>query len=488
MLLRECSDVLALPLSIIFRKSLSTGILPQLWKISRVSPIFKSGSRAEPLNYQPISLTSICCKVMERLIALHIIAYLERNDLMCIRQFGFRRGRSAEDQLLLTYGDVVRMVDDGQVVDMVYMDYSKAFDLVNHVIMLRKLRELGFSSQIISWTEGFLSGRAMFVTVGGQDSEIEPVLSGVPQGSVLGPLLFIIYANHLAASFTCKWYAYADDFKLYCSIPVGNTGDPSQQVQMDLNALWRVSTSWNLRLNPRKCVVIRFGTGSRKTENSDQSGYFLNNVKLPAVESHRDLGVLVDSALKFHVHINAIVGKANALACQILRATVRRDMNFMVTLFISHVRPILDYASSLWNVGYLGDIIKLESVQRRWTREVEGMSGLDYRDRLVTLELFSIRGRMLRADLIKVWKAFNAEINVGLEGLLERSFHGSTRGHDLKLSIPRCRTEARRRFWGVRCVTAWNALPWDVVMCPSVETFKRKLDLFMGDKLYCTSV
>ena len=116
MLLKECSDVLALPLSIIFRKSLSTGILPQLWKISRVSPIFKSGSRAEPLNYRPISLTSTCCKVMERLIAQHIMAYLERNDLMCIRQFGFRRGRSAEDQLLLTYGDVVRMVDDGQVV------------------------------------------------------------------------------------------------------------------------------------------------------------------------------------------------------------------------------------------------------------------------------------------------------------------------------------------------------------------------------------
>ena len=488
MLLKRCADVLALPLSIIFGRSLSSGTLPQLWKVSRVSPIFKGGSRSVPLNYRPISLTSTCCKAMERIVSEHIVNYLEQNELLSGRQFGFRQGRSAEDQLLLTYGNVVRLVDRGRVVDVVYMDYSKAFDVVNHAVLLQKLRALGFSSQIVSWTEEFLTNRTLFVTVGGQDSESKPVLSGVPQGSVLGPLLFLIYANYLASNLSCNWYAYADDFKLYCTLPLENQGSSSRHLQDDLDEISRVSTSWNLRLNPQKCAVIRFGPGSRRILDPNHSGYFLNGVELLAVESHRDLGVLVDSSLKFHVHINAIVGKASALANQILRGTVCRDMDFMVTLFISHIRPILDYASSVWSVGYVGDLVKLESVQRRWTREVKDMSRLAYGRRLKLLHLFSIRGRMQRSDLIKVWKAFNAEVDVGLAGLLERNFHESTRGHNLKLSNPLCRGDARRRFWSVRCVAVWNELPQDIVQSETVEAFKRKLDAFMGDRFYLTAV
>ena len=129
---------------------------------------------------------------------------------------------------------------------------------------------------------------------------------------------------------------------------------------------------------------------------------------------------------------------------------------------------------------------KLVRVQRRWTREAEGMAGLDYRARLLRLGLFSIYGRFHRADLIKIWKAFNSDIDVGLLGLLERQSHGATRGHGFKLSIPLCRGEVRRRCWGVRSVGVWNGLPEDVVQSASLETFKKRLDQFMGEKLYET--
>ena len=276
--------------------------------------------------------------------------------------------------------------------------------------------------------------------------------------------------------------------KLYGTLPLEQHGGPSRHLQEDLSEILRVSASWNLRFNPQKCSVIRFGPRSEGTMVPNHSVYFLNGTELPAVESQRDLGVLVDSSLRFHVHVNAIVGEASGLASQILRGTVCREVDFMVTLFISHIRPILDYASSVWGVGFVGDMIKLESVQRRWSRETKGMSRLNYRARLTSMGLFSICGRMLRTDLVKVWKAFNGEVDVGLTGLLERRFHDSTRGHDFKLSVPLCRSEVRRRFWNVRCVLAWNELPQGVVGSGTVEVFKGRLDAFMGDRFYHTNV
>ena len=158
----------------------------------------------------------------------------------------------------------------------------------------------------------------------------------------------------------------------------------------------------------------------------------------------------------------------------------------MVELFVSHVRPIMDYGSVLWNVGYVGDIVKLERVLRRWTREIDGVGGLDYGSRLRRLGMFSVYGRLLRSDLIKLWKAFNPIVDVGLVHMLERHSHRATRSNGFKLSIPRCNTELRRRFWSVRGVVLWNRLPSEIVSAASVERFKAMLDVYMGDLFYGT--
>ena len=484
--LKNCASVVALPLTLIIRRSLETGVVPQEWKRSRVVPIFKSGSKCDPLNYRPVSLTSCCCKVAERLLAEHIHNYLQQSHLLSDRQFGFRRGHSTDDQLLLTYSKIVADVDGGRVVDSIYLDYSKAFDVLNHNILLEKLESIGFCPIIIRWIRSFLCGRLMQVAVSGTSSTPREVLSGVPQGSVLGPLLFIIYVNSLGVDFSCEWFAFADDLKLFCSRPRMQGSEPDLALQRDLDALHQISLSWNLRLNPTKCVVIRFGARCGYEPNSN-SGYTLGGEVLRLVKSHRDLGVIVDTSLRFHLHVSTVVQKASSLVNQLLRCTVCRSPEFMLKLFVSHIRPILDYCSTVWNLGFLGDVRKLESIQRRWTREVFDFSDLDYRERLARLKLFSVSGRLLRADLIKVWKIFHPEVETGLDSMFERQFHRATRGHELKLSNPLCHSEARRRFFNVRVVETWNGLPPGVVECGTVESFKANLDLHMGESFYYSS-
>ena len=192
----------------------------------------------------------------------------------------------------------------------------------------------------------------------------------------------------------------------------------------------------------------------------------------------------MDSSLRFHNHVDSVVRKAAGLANNLLRSTVCRSSEFMVTIFVSHIRPLMDYCSTLWNLGFLGDCRKLESVQRRWTKKVQGLEEMDYQSRLRALELFSVRGRMIRSDLIKLWKIFHADREVGLLDLLDRQSHASTRGHAYKISVPRCRKEVRRRFFNVRNVNMWNGLPGRIVEASSLEIFKRMLDTHLRDLFF----
>ena len=157
----------------------------------------------------------------------------------------------------------------------------------------------------------------------------------------------------------------------------------------------------------------------------------------------------------------------------------------MTILFVSHIRPVIDYCSCLYNVGYLGDMRRLESLQRRWTREVDGMRGLDYEERLRECGIYSVRGRLLRQDLIKVWKTFHSVEDVGLSSIfLLATNEVNTRGHHLKLNLPSCRTEIRRRSLGARCVFTWNSLRAETVEAASVCSFKSRLAVDLGDRLF----
>jgi len=343
-LLKECSKALSLPLSLIFTKSFRSGRIPSLWSVSNVIPIFKARSHCEPLNYRPVSLTSSCCKTMERIITTQLMDYLEANGILSPEQYGFRRGRSTEDQLLLTYDDISLWYDEGFVVDNLLLDFSKAFDVVHHATLLLMLQAIGVVGSLLEWIEAFLSNRVMRVCTGGAVSNELAVVSGVPQGSVLGPVLFLVYINHVCQGLLCSYKAFADDYKLYLRFPRKDSKlaiSGVMALQQGLDKIDEVSRSWNLKLNPDKCVVMRFGRGRLESNILiPPARYYLQGTLLNCVHSHKDLGVVVDSSLRFHDHARATAQKAGGLASNLLKSTVCRSPEFMVSLFIAHIRPL----------------------------------------------------------------------------------------------------------------------------------------------------
>ena len=484
LVLKNCAKQLARPLSIIFKRSLGEGLVPKAWKRSVVVPIFKKGHRFVPLNYRPVSLTPICCKTLEHMIADHMMDYLSEHDLLSHHQFGFRRGRSTVEQLLLVYEDIYRVIDSGKTADLILFDYSKAFDKVCHQILLEKLKSIGIDGKLLNWITSFLEGREMQVAVKGQLSSCRPVESGVPQGSVLGPLLFLIYINHIGSKLTSNYKIFADDLKLYACVKPSLSGacpGVAQSIQADINTLHHTSESWGLTLNREKCAVLRFTRNSREQVPPE---YFLDGSPLPICRTHSDLGLMVDDKLKFHDHISSVAHKAYGLCQSFLKSTVCRTPEFMMFLLTSHVRPLMEYASCVWNTGYKEDLRKLERVQRMWTRQIKGLEGLHYGERLSELSLFSVQGRLLRADLIQYWKIFHDLSCIKPADMFTQPPRSGTRGHRFKIHVTHAALDVCKRSFSHRSVALWNGLPDSVVAAADLSTFKTALSRAIHEELY----
>ena len=478
-LLKACVSTLSYPFYKIFQLSLTEGSFPPPWKLSHVILIFKKGSLSDALNYRPVSLLSVPSKCLERFIFKELHNFLSENSILTEEQFGFRPGRSTDDQLLLTYNYISQHWDNGHIVDLVLCDFSKAFDTVNHAILLQKLRCLGIHGQILAWLQDFLTGRTMQVVVKNTLSAPKEVRSGVPQGSILGPVLFLIYVNHLASNLKCHYKIFADDLKMYMCISKSELD--VQKFQSDINLLQATATSWGLRMNPKKCAVMRF---QRRYHQVSKPEYYLNSELLPWARSHTDLGVMIDDSLKFHEHARAAARKAGGVAHSFLKATLCRDPDFMIHILCTHIRPVLEYASVVWNTGYIEDTRRLEAVQRLWTRHTKGLENMDYGERLNHLDLYSIKGRLLRADLIKCWKIFHGACPLKPTDFWNISADHRTRGNKFKIRVCRSQLDVRARFFSQRIMNDWNLLPDWVVGSTSIAEFKSSLAAVLGSRLY----
>ena len=213
-LLKELADVLALPISLLFQKSLESKQLPQDWKSANVTPIFKKGNKGDSKNYRPVSLTSIICKMMENLVRKQLLDNLMMNDLILVHQHGFVVGRSCITNLLEVLDQWTQILDDGGTVDAIYLDFMKAFDTLPHHRLLLKLESYGVRGNVLAWLESFLSGRQQRVVVRSKQSKWGKILSGVPQGSVLGLCLFLLFVNDLPKVVNSNISMFADDTKL----------------------------------------------------------------------------------------------------------------------------------------------------------------------------------------------------------------------------------------------------------------------------------
>ena len=244
-LLCELAKQQAAPLPKLFNKSLQSGCIPGDWKIATVSPIFKKGGKKMAENYRPVSLTSIVCKLLESVVREAVLDHLCCNDLSN-KQFGFIGGRSTTLQLLTFIDECVKTLARGDTVDTVYLDFSKAFDTIPHRRLIGKLEAYGIDGSLLSWISSFLMGRTQKVSVNGSLSSSKPVLSGIPQGSVLGPLLFVIYINDLPDKLCSSSLMFADDTKVFREICSEND---LECLQRDLACLEKWSDTWLLKFH-----------------------------------------------------------------------------------------------------------------------------------------------------------------------------------------------------------------------------------------------
>ena len=467
----ECAATLAQPLFEIFRESLDEGTLPDVWKLAYVTPIYKKGKKSNPLNYRPISLTSVPCKIMERLLRDKIVDHLETNNLLSKHQHGFRSRRSCLTQLLEYFSDIHNSLDSLSPVDAIYLDCQKAFDTVPHKRLLAKVKAMGITGKIYRWIEAFLTGRSQQVSIDGVLSDPLQVWSGVPQGSVLGPILFLIFINDLLDEVSSLGKLFADDSKIYR--PINSQAD-ARILQEDLLKLQEWSRKWLLQFNEDKCKVMHFGCKNPKYE------YTLNSKTLEETTLEKDLGVYVTPDMKSASHVSKVAAKANSMVGWIKRTFSYIDVQMFQAFYPMLVRSHMEFAVQAWSPQQAGDIDLLEKVQQRATKLVTSIKNEPYETRRHILKLPTLQDRRLRGDLIQVFKIVHGFDNLDRCKFFKFVWDGNessriTRGHPFKIFPPQLNHTGRQHFFDYRVIDQWNRLSDDVVKKQSISTFKKKI-------------
>lgn len=451
-------------ITLLFQNCYFSGKMPFVWKTANVTALHKKGSKTDPCNYRPISLTCILCKVYESIIRSHIFQHVSQQ--ISKLQHGFMPGRSCLSNLLESVDIINDMLARGEYVDIFYLDFQKAFDTVPHFRLIEKLKSYGICDKLLDVLGDFLKNRTFKVLVGNASSEQYNVTSGIPQGSVLGPLLFVLYINDIPNHILNCVSLFADDLKMYGSSSKGDT------LQADLDELAAWQDTWLLRFNTTdgKCKVMH--VGSQNPENK----YYLDGIELPKIDSEKDLGVLVSQNWKWDQHINTFVKKATSMSAWVLRTVVSRSPEVMLQIYKTFIRPHLEYCVQLWSPlpshGNWGLIMSIENVQRQFTRAIDGVGLLTYKNRLKKLGLTTLLERRARGDLIETFRILSGIADYG-SSLIKLSHSGRN-----LISRPGDQNTFKYSFFSRRVIYYWNKLPSDIKNAETVNQFKNRVDKF----------
>ena len=314
-ILKTTAHEIGAALTIIFQRSIDTGVVPQDWLSANITPIFKKGDRTNPANYRSVNLTSVCSKIMEHILHSNIMNHLDSHQILCHQQHGFRKSHSCETQLIATIQDIAVNLDQRTQTDMIIMDFSKAFDKVPHQRLLLKLWRYGIRGKTHKWITSFLTQRKQRVVLEGENSEWVRVESSVPQGTVTGPLYFLLFINDLPDGICTNVRLFADDCILYNSVA---GPEDAGKLQKDLDKLTAWQDKWQMEFNAAKCYVLRI-THARSLH---QYSYTLNNTTLQDTDSHTYLGVDISHDLTWNSHINRIAGQFHT------KKDILKKMNF----------------------------------------------------------------------------------------------------------------------------------------------------------------
>ena len=398
--LKKCKHQFAVPLCLLWNRSMSEGYIPMRFKHTDILPLFKKGTVGCSENYRPIANSSHLIKVYEKVVHKQIVHYLDAHNMFNPNQHGFRSNHSCLSQLLAHYDEILHQMEQGLGIDVVYLDFSKAFDKVDFHILLKKLKHLGIDGKLGKWLYAFLVGRTQTVVVNGAKSSKIFVKSGVPQGSVLGPLLFLILMTdideHVKSS---NVSSFADDTRACKGVSSVNDVD---LFQSDLLKIYEWAKENNMEFNHLKFELLRYNTPACIV---DAVYTDCNNQVIAVKDSTKDLGVIMNSSGKFTEQVLKVHTSMKNMSCWVLRTFKTRYRDVMVTSWKSLVLPLHDYCSQLWSPHKPGEIQSLELLQWFFLKKIKTNIILsDYWEALCFYGLYSLQRRRERYQIIYIWK------------------------------------------------------------------------------------
>ncbi|MCG8047725.1 MAG: reverse transcriptase family protein, partial [Candidatus Thiodiazotropha endolucinida] len=469
-ILKECSDSIAPLLTLIFQQSLTEGRVPDDWRHANVTAIFKKGSRQDPANYRPVSLTSLCCKLLEHVVVSNTNRHLKEHSILHDCQHGFRSKRSCETQLLSLTHELSSALDKRVQTDMTVLDFSKAFDRVPHQRLLSKLDHYGIRGPTHHWIASFLGGRTQQVLVEGEASERVPVVSGVPQGSVLGPLLFLLFINDLPNNLNSTVRLFADDCVVYRQI---HSEEDHHLLQQDLQTLTEWETKWGMDFHPQKCSVLKV----TRARSPSVHNYTLKGTTLAEESCTKYLGILLQSNLGWASHINQKVKKANSMLGFLKRNLRKASEDTKKNAYFALVRSTLDYCCTVWSPHQKNQIRQVEMVQRRAARFVTNRyrNTSSVSDMLSHLQWDSLEERRQKQQLVMFYKIINNLVDIDQALYLQASSSRTRASHDLRFAVHGTSTDCHKFSFFPRTIPVWNRLPASAAEAPSLAYFKKEL-------------
>ena len=475
-ILIEAAGQLAPHLCNLFNYSLNTSAVPSSCKISNVCPIFKSGDPSLPSNYRPVSLLNNIEKVLERIIFKHVYNYLKDTDFFTPYQSGFMPGDSTVNQVTCLYNTICKALDDGLEFRAVFFDISKAFDKVWHKGLLFKMRRAGIRGKLLAWFCDYLLNRFQRVLIPGGISDLRHVQAGVPQGSILGPLLFLIYINDIVDDIRANINLFADDTSL--SMVVSDPAAAGTVLQTDIDTITRWAQKWLVKFNPAKSESLVI---SRKRFKTNHPGLFMSNTEIPPVTSHKHLGIFLSSDGSWDSHISNSIKKAWKRIGVMRHLKTRLDRLSLQIMYFSFIRPILEYGDVIWDNVSQGLKDQLDKVQNEAARIVTGCTKL-----VSIIDLYQESGwetlchRRRKHKLILFYKMVN-----GLAPNYLNTLVPSTVGNSCSYNLRRpnnlrnitCRTSLYSASFLPSVINDWNSLADDTKNAESLTAFKYRLNM-----------
>ena len=477
-LLKEAAVPLAQPLSELFNFILSIGIFPEVWKTAQVTALYKKGDPTECNNYRPISLLPCLSKVFEKVLFDGIFTFLKAHQLLNPRQSGFIPGDSTVNQLISVCHNISCHLDKGEEMVGVFLDLTKAFDRVWHAGLLKKLEQIGIRGLLFQIIKSYLTNRKQFVVVNGCKSVSKELYAGVPQGSVLGPLLFLVYINDISKDMSNSPFLYADDTSLFCPILNGDIDSTVQCINSDLEKIELWCKKWLVSISETKTVAMLF---SRNRHPSNIQSLRLGNHDIGFVPSHKHLGMVFTSNFSWSFHIENQVTKCNKLIGMLRRFKYRWSRKALETCYLSFIRPVIEYCDIIYDNCSKGDSNKMDSMQLEAARLVLGAKrGTSHKAIYHELGWLSLSNRRFIHKLSKTYSIVNNLVpkylhDIFLKYKLPSEIPTRAKTYN-NFQIPLCKTNLHKGSIVVSSMTAWNQLEPKFKILGSLSCFKSNLN------------